>query len=63
MSKSWCVEMVVTRTFSVLYYVEAETREEAADLAEQGETEKEFEVKTLDVVGRTIVGGPEEENA
>ncbi len=44
--------VIETRTYEVLYTVEAETKEEAEEMFETGETIDEKEIKCLDVTGR-----------
>ena len=46
--------MVETRVYDVLYTVEADSLEEAREMAENGETERESDMKCREVLNRTI---------
>jgi hypothetical protein len=59
--KLWRVVVAETRTIEMAYTVEAETREEAAELAQKGETSSEDFVRDLAVIDRNILDGPEVE--
>jgi hypothetical protein len=48
------IEVIETRTYDVLYRVEADSPEEAREKAEMGETESEEELKCREVLDRTI---------
>jgi hypothetical protein len=52
--------VIETRTYDVRYVVEADTPEEAREMAESGETVEEIEIKCRDVLNRTIYSGPRE---
>jgi hypothetical protein len=52
--------VIETRTYDVRYVVEADTPEEALEMAESGETVEETKIKCRDVLNRTIYSGPRE---
>lgn len=56
----WKVTVAVTQTVQMEYQVEADTREEAAALAERGETVEETFIRDLAVTDRNILDGPVE---
>lgn len=51
------IDVVEVRTYQVRYTVEAESEEEALELAEDGETADEYECGLIAVIDRTIDSG------
>jgi hypothetical protein len=50
-----------TRIVEMLYFIEADSPEEAEEKAERGDTEREEFVRDLDITNREILTGPERE--
>jgi len=60
MSKTWKVIVAEIRAVAVTYTVEADTLEEAIDMAERGETVDETDAREIGVERREILEGPTE---